>query len=132
MNQLNHIQKYGFNFEWFLDVYNEINYLNISDLDNKSLNIIESCYRNNYLNYHDFIKIILEKFKMIDDINIYLSQEKKCLICQNNYPFSLDCFITFYDKNKSDITKCMCVDCIQYYTSEDIEPYQKIYLDFES
>ena len=64
MNQLTHIQKYGFNFEWFLDVYNEINHLNLNDLDNKNLNLIESCYRNNYLNYHNFIKKILEKFNM--------------------------------------------------------------------
>lgn len=134
---LTDIDKYGFPFNWFIDVYEEINgiekALNLYFIKNK----INSIYNLHYLNYTKFIDEISILLNIsFDDKIKYLKKEKRCTLCKQNYPHSLEIFTTFIDgQTNENLNHTICFYCAntKYFCSNcDLsfgkEPYEHIYI----
>jgi hypothetical protein len=137
---LSDVDKYGFPFCWFVDKYDELN-----ELNNKNANLlceitkksIDEFYKCNYLDYSGFIDEISKLLDISNEDKIkYLEQEKKCLLCNKNYPHSFEIFTDFIDYNsKENINSKICYDCayskyncMNCNQEQYIEPYEKIYI----
>ena len=103
-------------FEWFLDVYNEINYPKKAiDIDIKikwQIDVIFNKYQYNYE------KFILEVSKVLDiskqDQIKYLKKIQYCIHCDQDYPITQDPFIIFKNTLNDDITYKLCTNCITF------------------
>ena len=104
---LNEYQKYGFNIEWFLDVYDKpIEKHFHTDIDLKC--------KEHYLNYSNFLKSVSILLNIPEeDFGKYKEKEKKCIDCKKKYPFCMDSFIYIYNSENKEITESICYDCIQ-------------------
>lgn len=137
---LTDINKYGFPFYWFVDVYDQLNDSPAYELNIDVKNTIDNAYLINYLNYANFIDEISLIINITpDDKKKYLNEEKKCMLCNKNYPHSFEIFTNFIDFNtKKHLNKQICFDCAytQYSCSNcdssfGLEPYENIYLYFD-
>jgi hypothetical protein len=133
--------KYCFDFNWFINTYNKINYPdNCLKFNKETINFINSIYDIHYINYDGFLDEVLPFLKQIHKKTEYLKSERKCIKCNYFYPYTLDIhmFIMFKQDNLiTDITNDLCYDCIRNLkylkckkcSNNNLEPYSQIYLD---
>lgn len=134
--------KYGFNFNWFLESYEKTNFpKRSSDIDNKTQEIINSIYDTHYLNYDAFLDEVLPLLNQVNKKKEYLKPVHNCLKCKLYYPYSMDSFIFIKLKTNNDefndITHNLCFNCIRQLKiincdkchNINFEPYEVIYLD---
>ena len=134
--------KYGFNFNWFLESYNKINFPKKSyNIDNKTQEFINSIYDIHYLNYDAFLDEVLPIFNQVNKKQEYLKSVHNCMKCKLYYPYSMDSFIFIKLKTNNnefnDITHKLCFNCIRQLkilncskcSNLELEPYDIVYLD---
>jgi hypothetical protein len=106
-------QKDGFDFSYFIDVYNNLNHPNdINTLSQDLKDKIILLYKSYYKDYKSFIKniVILLGIKK-EHIEYYLKNEYFCICCKKKYPIMEYPFIDVYF-NKYYITYNFCHTCI--------------------
>jgi hypothetical protein len=134
--------KYGFNFNWFLESYSKMNFPKKAyNIDDKTQEFIDNIYDTHYLNYDAFLDEVLPILNQIDKKQEYLKPVRNCLKCKLYYPYSMDSFIFIKLKTKNnelnDITHKLCFNCIRNLKilnckkcyNMDFEPYEIVYLD---
>ena len=135
-------KKYRFDFNWFLNTYNNIHYpKSVSNLDINTKEFIDKIYNIHYLNYDGFLDEVLLHLKELDTKQEYLKAETKCIKCNFYYPYLLDSFIFIKlktDNNQfNDITHQLCFNCIRNLEilscskcyNLELDTYDSVYLD---
>ena len=99
------MSSHEFPFEWFVNVYT-IDHV-VKPKDEK---IIDKIYAKHSNNYKKFMNEVAKKTH-IGNIDKYLKQEKYCILCNKNYPLSLDPFLVIKKAN-IDVTYEYCKSCV--------------------
>lgn len=130
------IDKYGFPFDWFLEIFDSTNNIRAYNLNCVMKTKINNLYVKNYLNYKKFVDEISCLLNIsLEDKNKYLEKEEYCRMCNNHYPHSYELFTEFIDYHTLKIIN-VCFDCgySKYNCSNcesnffGYEPYEKIYV----
>ena len=117
---------YGFDMSWLFEIYLEVKY------DESKLKEMDLKYQQHYMNYREFI----DSLDFINDSQkkIYYAKEKKCIFCNEYYPYTREFFLEIRDINDDKmITEDLCYNCL--HTLEKCskcerkieEPYEIIY-----
>ena len=153
MSNLTDKQKYEFNNnEWFYETFIDILKANEKEIEQElkitnsnilnftmSISILnDNLSETYYNNYREFIKHIFMDYKFMEKYtDVFLQKERRCVICEDKYPYSMDAFIYVYSYQSGyDITSNCCYDCIheKYNTNcykcdcSFTDPYHKIYV----
>ena len=117
MSSLNNKERYGFDSnKWFFDILADLlkekikKNKTIFDIEEYAEQLIDIYYDN----FKEFINQICIKYDFLDNYkDEFLKQEKRCVLCNINYPNLLNtCRYLYFYQTGMEITNNCCYDCI--------------------